>query len=89
VDRGPVQADRAQREHPDLLRQQQHLHEQPLRSGRKVCRNTAMVSWSGCRLPAIKRNGTDSYVARSIMERARWSGGRQSPKRTVRSSAAS
>jgi len=30
VDRGPLQTDRAQREHPGLLRQQQHLHAQPL-----------------------------------------------------------
>ena len=36
-----------------------------LRSGRKVCRNTAPVSWSGRRLPTMSRNGIVSYVARA------------------------
>src|SRR5262245_20435716 len=36
-------------------------------SKRKVLRKVAKVSWSGCKLPAIKRNGTLSNVARSIL----------------------
>lgn len=35
MDRGPIQADRAQGEHPHLLRHQQHLYEQPLEVGQE------------------------------------------------------
>jgi len=35
VDLGPVQAERAQREHARFLRQQQHLHAQPLEVGQE------------------------------------------------------
>lgn len=58
---GPIQADRAHREHPRLLGEQKHLHEQR-RSGKKVARKAATVAWSGWRLPAMERNCTDSYV---------------------------
>ena len=65
VDLGSVQCHRAQVENPHLAGQQQHLDEQSLISFKNRRRNVAIGSWSGWSFAAMKRNATESYVARS------------------------
>ena len=67
MDLGSIQTNRPQFQHTRLLSEREDLHDEVFELGQECASKGGQRIVVGMQVPAMKRNGTASYVARSIL----------------------